>query len=37
MGSNAFDLWNALIIKKGDDLKPTKKKMISDDDDTQSL
>jgi IS5 family transposase len=37
MGSNAFDLWNALIIKKADDLKPTKKKMIGDDDDTQGL
>lgn len=33
MGSNDFDLWNALIIKKADDLKPAKKKMISDDDD----
>ena len=33
MGANVFDLWNALIIKKADDLKPTKKKMISDDDD----
>jgi hypothetical protein len=37
MGSYAFDLWNALIIKKADDLKPTKKKMISDDDDIQGL
>jgi hypothetical protein len=37
MGSNAFDLSNVLIMKKADDLKPTKKKMISDDDDTQGL
>ena len=33
MGSNDFDIWNALIIKKADDLKPKKKKMISNDDD----
>ena len=31
MGANNFDLWNALIIKKADDLKPKKKKMISND------
>jgi hypothetical protein len=37
MGSNTFDLLNALLIKKADDLKPTKKKMISDDDDAQGL
>ncbi|MFT6870881.1 MAG: hypothetical protein ACJAYY_000497 [Paraglaciecola sp.] len=37
MGSTAFDLWNALIIKKADDLKPTKNKMIGDDDDTKGL
>lgn len=29
MGIYDFDLWNALIIKKADALKPTKKKMIS--------
>jgi hypothetical protein len=29
MGIYDFDLWNALIIKKADDLKPKKKKMIS--------
>lgn len=33
MGSNDFDLWNALIIQKADDLKPAKKKMVSKDDD----
>ena len=33
MGSSDFDLWNALIIKKADDLKPTKNKMIRDNDD----
>jgi len=32
MGSNNFDLWNALIIQKADDLKPAKKKIISKDD-----
>lgn len=37
MGSSDFDLWNALIIQKTDDLKPTKKKMITpkDDDNNQ--
>ncbi len=33
MGANDFDLWNALIIKKADDLRPSKKKMIGGDDD----
>lgn len=31
MGANNFDSWNALIIKEADDLKPSKKKMISTD------
>ena len=38
MGANDFDSWNALIIKKADDLKPKKNKMISnqeEDDDSQ--
>jgi IS5 family transposase len=33
MGANDFDIWNALIIKEADDLKPAKKKMIRNDDD----
>jgi len=33
MGGSDFDMWNALIIKKADELKPKKKKMISNDDD----
>lgn len=32
MGGNDFDSWNALIIKKADELKPKKKKMIRNDD-----
>jgi hypothetical protein len=36
MGTNEFDMWNALIIKKADDIKPRKKKMIRNDDDQKN-
>jgi hypothetical protein len=36
MGNIAFNLKNTFIVKKADDLKPTQKKLISDDNDDNS-